>query len=562
MSNILNLVVNRCKNMDYKKTKIVLIIASTLFFFLFLFTAHLTRSYTSDDVSIQGILQSWQDGHPLLGVAGADNFIIKVPLYLFVELFVPNSRLQLFIIALVCNFVLLACIVVFLLYYLRRFGLQKPLYLFFAFIPVIAFLSLSPVDLFGGSLTSANFTTSFMNPNYRNTEIGIMLLLVIAFVQLLDKGRMVVAGRRIPALLAGTLLTALLSLFFYNDPFFVYVFGGGMFITLTISWLVHRISSRRYMSLVSIVGVAYAGSIVLHELFAKLGFTTADNFSKKFINSGDIFSNIEVTIGSLFRNYKADFLGHTIGGWVAVLVLNSLLLILSVAAVVYAIRKTVHKFDHARLALIATLLMACVVFCVSVNGSSFTNYRYLFIVPFCSLPLIGAMLIDLWQHKPYRRLVGGLVGLLIVIVVINSGASIFAVFSSRTGHGLNPNSGTYQLIDTANKYHLTKGYTPYWDANIARYLSDRSLNALPIACWGGKVVQFHWLVNLPDYSIKNKRSFIVEDKNDVTHVSNCDIRSQFGVPAKTVIINSTLTLYIYNRDVGESLSYYLPGKKR
>lgn len=121
-------------------------------------------AYTSDDVAVQNIITSVERGAPFAPIIGADNFALKVPVYVLVGLLLPNGTAALTTTVLLCN---------------------VPLVLALLVLTNRATVGRSRGAIALGLLLDAWFlasrisvVSSLMEPTGRNGEIGILLLLL------------------------------------------------------------------------------------------------------------------------------------------------------------------------------------------------------------------------------------------------------------------------------------------------------------------------------------------------------------------------------------------------
>jgi hypothetical protein len=142
-----------------------------------------------------------------------------------------------------------------------------------------------------------------------------------------------------------------------------------------------------------------------------------------------------------------------------------------------------------------------------------------------------------------------LVGFYAIGILLNVGYNLDGVRMHIHTHGGDPNAINYQIVNIVKQQGLTKGYAPYWSAQINTYLSPNHAQFLPVTCLGHTLYKLDWVINEPDFNIKAQRSFFLYSNV----VAWCNVSILQLHPVKVIPINNTYTLYIFNSDIGKGL---------
>lgn len=545
--------------LSYRGLVVILSILSGVTFLAFLSAAHFTRSYSSDDVAIQAIVDAWQQGEDPNAIVGVDNFVLRLPLYFVSSLALNNSRVTLFLIIIICNAILLLGLLYFLTYYLRHLGLAKKEYLTLAFLPLLAFLGLAAIN-FGAlsSISAAPLSASYLNANYRNMEIGIVFLALTLFPMM---ARLFEGANSLKKILAIIVTIAGLSIFIYNDPYFFYTLGVAVIFTAFIMWVLRRVNAKSAITVIVLAGTSYIGAKFIAKIGNALGFVSADNAPVAFTTIESLGGNILNSVGALLLTYRADFWGRSLTEPSTFLfLLNTSLPVLAIVALVYFMRARFADRNYYRMILMCTAILTLLAFALTPHGANIESFRYLFLAAFCLIPLSSEALIRLYQHSQYRRLAISLAVLLTIGWLVNSAINTATLTLGLLNKTPGQNTINFQVISTSREYNIQKGYSAYWDANPVTYFSNRSVIVAPLACVAGKYHQFHWLLNRNDFSKDASKTFLLVNKYDLTGFSECDPR-QLGSPDKIVSISPHYDYYIYSRDIGLELPRIIPSSQ-
>lgn len=527
-------------------------------FFLTLLAAQLTRPYGSDDVAVQVIFQSWSHGLPLWAVVGPDNFVLKVPFYLVEDILLPhNSRLKLFLLVLLFAAGLFAALVAFMRAYIpekeRRASILAA---GLTFMPLAWYFGLTALPHPSATFIDISWVTNFFKLNLRNIELGLALLLMIPWARYLG-GMYQMESRRERVIAAG--LAVITGVFFYNDPYFLFVLGGGVGAAMAVLWFTSRLTLRQLAAAaiygaLALISYKVVGRVVGHyhyisAQFGNFGFAPFTDLKQTFLNAGE----------AIFKMFNADFWGQSLRSpHTKIFAANAVLVALCVTAVVYAVRQLRRRMDVMRLLLVCTIVANVAIYCFSQAGTDPLQSRYLMLAIVCSLPLLADWLLALSRQRNARRVFCAV----LVVAVLCIGLNLFVNLRLIQGALLRPqdapNGVNYRIIQAARDAHAYKGYADYWDSDINTYLSDRAVVFIPTLCSegvAGTLVRYNWLYNLPDNQVQSHRTFFLTTRAPFGNSNGyCgDLLDVLGTPTETIPIDTTYTMYVYDTDIGPAI---------
>jgi hypothetical protein len=528
----------------------LLIALLAVVFFVSLVSAHIVRPYTSDDTATQTILQSWEDGQYRSGVVGENNYIIKVPFFLAQDLLQSSdSRLKLFTSILAFNAILFVGLIAFLRAIVPADVRHSKLRLSLAYLPLGWTLSLFILPIL--QPWDVSRMTAFMNPNYRNAEIGLALLFVLLFFRV---SAYTTAAFKRPRLIATSVFGLLgFSLLMCSDPYFVYVFTLPLILLLAIQWVQGVRTLLRSICMMGCLLAAIIGSFVFKALCATLGLYSIGNIPRQFIASDAILTSLTNTISAEFKQFSADIFGQVANIHLLPQLANVILIGICVGAFIITLKRSVQLRDY-RLFIVLVIVGNFILYMITTNNAP-TNDRYIFITIFLQAILAGSILAGVKN----KRLAYLFILVMFMGLCINAASNIL-VASKQVVHGRHANAINRQIIDVIHTEGYAKGYASYWDANINTYLSSDKTIFLPVVCGNGQASYFRWVINQAAFSEPAQKSFYVYVKNqNWSSLTSCDsraIQKQTGhLPIKTVTINDSYDIYFYDVDIGKNINH-------
>lgn len=502
-----------------------------------LYSLHSVRSYTSDDVTLQSFLTLSSEGDAPTHITN-DTFILKIPFYLFIELFSLSPRQSLggavFLFA-VLNLVLFF---IALKYFLKRFGVTRRADLV---LPIIYLLGLGYY-----------FLMLFMVPNLRNFEIGISFFSVMLVARFLDHKPPQRVRLKHYALY--TIAIFSFSLFILDDPYFL--FATILPVACFVLFLLYRNrSARREKNKQAWIMLAILGSsIILYKLLSK-AFTTLFNFSideipLTFINFDAFPKMVWSGVGSVLKLFNANFFGKVATDpQTAVSLLNFAIIGIIVLLICFflANKQRLRKADPW---MVFFALQPLIIFSLYISNQASTfddTYRYLVVVPFYICILLPVFMSELNTAKKI------IINVLLACALVGNTITLPSIAQAEHKHNIK-NESNYMLLDTVKQKGYTKGYAGYWTANINSYLSAGEVSILPYVCDEGIARTFLWLVDENRFNTPSDRSFIVLDVSgrETPQCTDKQVAKQFGEPLLAIRIREQV-VYFYDYDIGKKL---------
>lgn len=542
--HVVNQFIKKFKKLSPQSFEKLLIAMAALVFCLSLFAAHSARPYSSDDVSVQTIVQSWDRGQKRNAVMGTDNWLIKIPVYKVQDIITKhNSRNKLFFETLLFNAILLFGVIVFIRALVPK--TKSKIDQLITYLPVTWFLGLSVLPL-SDNFSQPSRITTFISPDLRNAELGIALLVLLWVYNYLRTPSAASSRFGIKA----WLLFLFLGLFLYSDPYFLYTLILPSLALSLVFWFRNVLSHKKLI----LISLFLLGSVVLSMLIGKassaLGYTTVDNIGKQFIGFQGVWQNLSDYLLGQFKLFGADFWGQNFNFKLIIPLLNSLLLVGSLAALYHAFRspKKGSPSMTTGLALIAGFNF--LVFVTSVTASPYAD-RYLIASALSQVIVLSIVSVKILN--PRLRI--ALIAILCAGVLINTTANLKLIGEHSFGSGTKPNALNLRIIKQVKQTGITKGYANYWDGNINTYLSDLNTWFLPVECRDQKLYKLPLAINKPAFDEPASKSFyLYSNKDEAPSLIGCDTQELIissGIsPYKSIKIDQNYTLYLYNSDIG------------
>jgi len=525
------------------RLKFLLISATSVLLLIAIVARHLTYTYTSDDVGIQDILQSWLSGQPLDAVVGVDSFFLKYPFYIFVNFLIGNSRTQLLVTVIFFAAVQAAGLFGFALFVHKRFFAGSRIALLVLFMPIAWFLS-TQIDV-----PNVNFSSpSLLVPNGRNAEIAAALLIVIMVTKLTDVARL-----RPRHIVPMVLSAAALGLMTAHDPYFLYIFGPSTLVVLIVLIQRGRITMWHLVAgagtLFAAVLVSIATSAALHEF----GISNLNNAPTVIVSSEDLANSLGNTFAVYLINFNATLFGQSLNLDLVPALVNLILAVAGLWAIVSTIRRLRQSTDALQLLLFVSSTMVVVLF-VLTSASTDTGHRFLYLLPFLLLPLIGLSANDLLIDGS-RTLRRSVVIVVTVAILINVGFNVREIYSATRPDAVYAQSADTDTVRALESHAISKVYGDYWTTGILTYLSRRSVVGLPTNCGEYWLARKNWLTNLPDYGLPSGgHTAYVWGPRD-----NCSVKQVekiLGKPIHLVNVDGgARVILVFDGDIGDRIHH-------
>jgi len=524
-----------------RQFEFLLIGIAGIVFFITLLSAQTIRPYTSDDVTTQTVVQSWTAGAHRDAIVGEDTYILKIPFYLLQDAIQPhNSRAKMFISVLVFNAILFIGLVIFVRSLTSKRTKLSKSSLALVYLPVIWFLALSVEP------SSGNRDVLFMNPDLRNAELGIAFMLMAYLLHVTRLPRYELNSKKVAGL--GLLLVGI-GLFLVDDPFFTYMLGLPALGLVFCLWVSNRLSNRRGSALAGYTIAAILVAGIASKIVKALGLTTFQYVAHRFIHITELWSALANTIGSEFIQFNANISSKLINKHLILELVNCVLLGLSVWAAIKVAGRLRQRLNADWLLLAFLAVVNLAIFTVNVINN-LGNNRFIILAIISQVLMLAVY----GPHISNHRLRLTLIALYCLGILVNTGSSLNGMRLQITSHAPDPNAVDYKIAALVKREGLTKGYAPYWDSLINTYFaSSRDIRFLPTNCKWGRFNKLDWVVNKPGFDTPAQKTFYLYS----TARSDCLDPAINAHPDRTIKIDDTYTLYIYNRDIGRTMPHVL-----
>jgi len=533
------------KEVNFLKQHKLIILAflcSLLILTISLFLTQKTRSFNSDDTSWQVILSNWRPfSHQIAYMGSKDNFIINAPYLYIINTLLGNSRTTLFIESLLLAYLNFGLFYFSAIYILKKSKVKINFYVLLPFIWLASF--------------GSYFASLELNPNWRIPEIGFMFIFY-AFGLKLYYHEINPLKSRLNKLVSFAMVI-LSGLLVYSDSYFLYF----CLIPILFIYLILLLAKRIDKKIVTIALLFILGSIfisrLLRALVARIGLISPGPLLvvPKLLSLRNLNTNFEYAVKGFLYIFGAYDISLNTSLILKFSVLFNFLLISVIPLIfiyLFFYNKYPKKIFNLKKSIIQPKTLLIILFGVLgifdfisymlVDNGNLNSYRYLIIVVFSYIILLAIGISKIKKGRIY------IVALLLVAIIFNLLFS-FNNYEKNIANMNQPNQSNTKLISLIKKNHLVKGYANYWNSNINNYLSNESINIMPIACVRG--------ISKPDYLLDNGNNF-KQKSNNSFYIINPSLKSpisctyqqviaQFGKPKRIIKYqNQSILIYPYD----------------
>jgi hypothetical protein len=399
------------------------------------------------------------------------------------------------------------------------------------------------------------FIELYLNPSWRGFEMGLSFItfMLVAMIFYRD----IKVPRTITSKSIFVIIALLIGIITYSDPYYLWFTIGPIILFTAISYGLKKIKKDQLLTIYVAIILSFIFSRLASYISMKAGIRVVTTYPAAFVNFNSLSNNLTVGAHGLLLGFGADFFGQKIKSLIALGAVMNALLLGYIIYKIYQLRRT-HvsdtKTDIAQYWTIFFGALCVLVFGVYVISTlvDISTYRYL-IMLILSAILFLSLTMSTIKSKIRRNTIATII---VIATVFNIGISIHETpgYQEFGSLGNNHNSLNYQLINTVRSLGINKGYTNYWQGNINTYLSDNTIQFLPILCTAGHTATFNWLINPSSFQLISSKSFYLIDPN-INGPPTCSVQqviSQFGTPNKVVKVSDN-SLYIYNYDIGTKM---------
>lgn len=490
------------------------------------------RPFNSDDVAIQTIFhQHIASAGSHTAWLGEDNWIIKVPYYLLIDILFGNSMLIVFTSTVIFNVAGLTMFLYACWYFMRRFGISDGHGHRARLLPVIWLLSLS----------STLGYWFLYNPNQRNIEIGICFLALVGFAKYTDGD---FKFENLKAKLAAISLALLLGLFLYNDPYFVAMLFGPVLLLAALDSIYKK--SRRSFYLLGFLAASFAITLIL-RFVASIFNINNRHVELHFIPFSAFWPNVNLAIEGIMSIFGADFWDKSIMSLGVVRsLLNLGLVAVLIGTIILLLRgKQWKKHDKWLTFWLLQPLLILSIFIFSSNTSlnGYFSIRFLALLPFYAPVLLGLAYTRILNKPKWKQ---WFIKAIVAATVLNSAFMISQLLHRPE---VRPNTENKNIVALLKHRGLEKGAAQYWNGHIHSYLSDYSITIVPTNCLH---IQ-HFLMDDHTITKPTKKSFYLYDTRYPQQCDEKQVHEVLGQPTETIIVDGSKKLFIYDYDVTKRL---------
>jgi hypothetical protein len=479
--------------------------------------ANFMSRYTSDGVAQQVILHLWRRGMHQAAVTGPDTYLLKMPLYRLLSSTSLSPLAQLRAASLIL-------------------AVLTGVFLFLTLYLLVAPRALARTTGVAAAVLCAggnSFFGQWTNANVRNLELAVGFFVVAWLSTLLKQSRPF--GRDLAMFVVFALTAGLLAL---NDPYFLYVFLVPASAALG-SGMVTRDRWRRRMHMLALGAVVAALGAFEVLTFGMNHLLKVGTFGSRPGLAGPDQLSARSTSFSRGVQVMFDIGVSKRHGLAPANVLGSLRLAIVFGSLAFCVYQLVRwrRLSFAERALFGIAPAVSVAFIAS---SLTTAPRYLVVLPLCA-----AVYLALLSLCVRGRTLAALVALVAASGILGatlSGQSLI------TNWGRSWNERNVQLVDSAQRLDLTKGYASYWNSNINTFMSGYHVSFVPVNC-SHRTLRFRkWLIDRAALSESAGQSFYLWQDGECTAT---DLRPQFGAPLMQLEAAPGFHIAVYHYDIAK-----------
>lgn len=489
--------------------------------FLVFYVVGKTHIINSDDVAQQVLVSSYNFGGGVIHLP-PNNYILKLPVYFLIDLLNLGPRTEWATLGILLNLAGLLFFLHAVRYFSKEFGeLKAP--------------NLLPV--FWMCTLTYTFASYLMNPNSRNLELGLGLWGLTVLHRLQKSPVSLNSAYKYAA------FSFVAGLFFYNDPYFVYLLGFPMLAVFGHKWVTaNSDESHRHDLVFTLVFLALVLKSFWNNLFYILGIYPAHEAPALVALSG-LGYNFAVLAEQLLVISNANIFGQALSGTSsAVVIANFLILVSAVSLCGFWLMKFSVNRPWERVMVL--LPLAClVVFAISPKIIDASSGRYLVFFPYAIAGFLSVVIPKLSHRAKVVAVI------LLVFASIGNLRSI-GLMLNRADLAEAADSRNMSLVRLVERNGYTKGYVNFWEGPMNTYFSDSKIAFVQAGCHPKLGLSvFNWLSDSSVSSRLAMKTFYLHDEEK----SLCKLEDLYkftGIPEKTIKIpNENKILLFFNRDI-------------
>ncbi len=441
-----------------------------------------------------------------------DNFLLKFPLYyLTTYLFGQNiTNLEaLIFLELIATFILFFASY---LIFMKDIQIGKSKNSLIFFLPLLLLINQSP-----------SFYNALAHSSQRNFEITALFFTLLIF-----------QTKKI----GGILFFFILTISFFNDPYFIFTFGIPLLFCYLIFYLIKK--DINYLKSAFLIFSSILFSQIIQVFFLLSNKFYFYPFNGSLIEPIKIFFNIKrFSLGLLFM-FNSYLLGDFDIYRYLKIISNFLILIMGMVGLFLLSKKSLGKNIFGLFIPLCAFFTICAYTFSSRAGSLPTN-RYLIMIPFCLCFGLAIFLESINKTTKFKKTAIYLIIIFTLLLNLKSLMPFFQFIEIREKYPSN-----FHTIQTLRNENLKYGYSGYWHSAINTFLSEDQIKIRQITCKKGKILPMLWMASDFWYqsSYYEGPTFLLIDyqKKDKHFFNDCSrekIINQFGKPIKELTIKSS-----------------------
>lgn len=494
--------------------------------------------FSSDDVALQNIAQAVLGGQPFHPTTGSATWVLKVPVYLLVDLFIPNGTANLVVCVILLNLPLLGGVLFLGRRLVERYAPGDRRVMLGAMVVVWCFFAARIPE--NGVL---------MGPNARNGEIGVALIIGYWAVSALHLLTTRASGWRPQVVRRLVAIALALALLVLDDTIWLGVLVPTLLLVVAVAWLRSACSASTALTAAATVALGVGGGTASLALLQHLGLIVAQNFSSVLIAPEGLIPGLGGAFGALTRNFNADVWGRSVG---IALLPPAVQFVFAATCIVLAFLAAVRRrvgHDFFRVFLVLGIVVDLALDVATGNASVDGNFRYamiaaVFVVLLAIVGVADLVIGEVSQRLRRSALIAG-----VLCALLGAALNLRVTLESAIGHLPDPQARTHEVIRIVEDHGLTVGLGQYWDASVTSYFAGRRIDVGPVLCSPDGIGHFPFLVNAGDVFLRARRMFVIT--NTMRGCTSAVIQKTYGRPAERIpLAGDQDEVWIYDHPVG------------
>ena len=496
-------------------------------------TAGRLYQWNSDDVALQVAMRTWSPGHGTLYLPEA-TWVLKAPFYAVTEWLFGSQASTLLIEAMVLNVV--SALMVF---WLIRMIIIR--------VAALADSSRSMAThgwtaaLVTGWLVSLSpvLVDTSLRPTNRSLEIGLICMGLVLTTNRISEVASEPTRQAIGRLVVPALWWGILAV---DDPAAMYSIVAPVALVAVVVLAIRRSRMATNVLVLAVASIVLwrVGLMFLHVLGVR-----AVSLNPRIIRPAELPTTLANTAESLAIVFDIPVFGARPQDLRLKIVLPQIFFI-ALAVIAFVRHRASLRLSPLVIgsAMWAFGLLAS--YGLSSHGLDMANIRY---IVFGAIPLTALLAAGLAASDRRPRDV-----MMVLLAVVLALHMFDSVRSTRTD--ASPNSESARLVEALSAADIQRGYGDFWETLAPSYFDD-SLTLVPVTCVEGETAFRRWFVDDEIARVQPNVERTAYIHNERPGLLACPIGlvyEQFGEPVEQISVTATITLLIYDGDIGEKFA--------